>query len=532
MKGYKILSILLSLVLLIGVIPALAIAQQGAYEIVAVRPIPDNITFPDGDTLENNVWTRLYESELGINLTYEWMTPVAQYEQKLNLSLTTGRLPDVFQVNAAQLKQLVDDEMLASLSDVYESTASEYTKDVLTQDGGSALASATFAGKLMAVPKMGSGIGNTNVLWIRTEWLQALDLEAPKTMADVIAIATAFAKNDPDGNGQDDTYGLALNKDLYGMAASLEGFMNGFGGYPNIWVDGEEGRLENGAVQPEVKTALAALQALYQEGAIDPEFGTKDGYSVINGDAGQGKVGMFYGYFWNMGWLTDAKTGNEAMDWSSYALVGEAEGGALAQVAFPVNLYYVVSADCEHPEAILEMLNLQLDRCFGENAQPDVYNVDSEGRAIFEYPLIYSEPPMKNANAQKAVAAALASGDVSELDAEQKGYYEQVIAYRSGERAEGWAQNWAAEKMWGEQGSMAVINQYVDGDRLYHDRYFGTSTESMADFASILIQKQAQVFTEIIQGADIARFDQFVTDWYNLGGKQITDDVNLWNSQR
>ena len=79
---------------------------------------------------------------------------------------------------------------------------------------------------------------------------------------------------------------------------------------------------------------------------------------------------------------------------------------------------------------------------------------------------------------------------------------------------------------------MAVINQYVDGDRLYHDRYFGSSTESMADYGSILSQKQAQVFTEIIQGADVAQFDQFVTDWYKLGGKQITDDVNLWNSQR
>jgi len=507
-------------------------AGSELFDIVAVRPIPDDISFPDHDTLEDNVWTRLYASELGINLIYEWTTPAAQYDQRMNLALTSGKLPDIFQVNASQLKLLVDDERIADLSGIYGNHASEFTKSVMAQDGGSAMESATFGGKLMAIPKMGSGIGNTNVLWIRSDWLRNLGMNPPETMSDVIEIAQAFTKNDPDQNGANDTYGLALNKDLFGLGASLEGFMNGYSAYPGIWIEGSDGSLGFGDIQPEIKESLQALQNLYKDGCIDPEFGTKDFYTVVNGDAGRGNIGMFYGLFWNMGWLTDAKTGNADMEWTPYAVVGTGAGSAFVQVPFPIDTYYVVSADCERPEVAVEMLNLVLDRSFGENAQPEIYNVDSEGRPIFEYPLMYSEPPMKNLDAQKAVTAALASGDTSALNAEQKGYFDQVEAYRAGNRDEGWAQTWAAEQMWSENGSLAVINGYVSGGKLVHDRYFGPATESMASYGDILNQTKLQVYTEIIQGADINSFDEFVSRWKELGGEQITTEVNQWNNSR
>lgn len=496
----------------------------------AARPIPDDLSFPEGDTLEDNVWTRLYKDELGIDLNYIWMSPVSQYDQKLNISITSGDLPDVFQVNATQLKQLVDDEQLMDLTALYEQTASDYTKDVMNQDGGNALLSATFDEKLMAVPKMSSGIGNANVLWIRTDWLEKLGMEEPKTMADVLAIARAFTSEDPDGNGQADTFGLALNKDLWGMFASLEGFFNGYGAYPNAWIEGEDGKLKNGNVQPEMKEALQDLQALYQDGCIDPEFGVKDGFKVSE-DVSQSKFGMMYGLFWNMGWLTDAKTANPDMEWKPYAIVGKEEGGALVQVPFPITTYYVVSAKCEKPEVIFEMLNLQLEKCFGENAEPDQYNVDAGGNPIFEYPLIYSEPPMKNLDAQKAVTAALESGNTEALNAEEKGYFDQAMSYRNNEQ-ENWAISWGAEMMYGPEGALNILNSYVEQDKKYDDRYFGPSTEAMTQNAGVLSQTQLQVFTEIIMGSDIDKFDQYINDFGALGGDTITEEVNLWNSER
>ena len=500
-------------------------SSDGMITVTAARPIPNDISFPEGDDLENNVWTRLYESELGVDLVYEWMTPVAQYDQKLNISITSGDLPDMYIVNSAQLKTLADDDMLADLSGVYEEYAAPFTQDVMMQDGGNAMESATFSGKLLAIPKLDSPYGNTNVLWIRTDWLDNLGLEVPETMEDLIEVIRAFTFDDPDQNGADDTYGLAINKDLWGQFASLEGFFNGFGAYPNIWIE-KDGKLVNGNTQPEMKEALQAVQKLYAEGCIDPEFGVKDGYRVSE-DAGQGKVGVMYGLFWNMGWMSDAKVANPEMEWGAFSIVAKDGEEAVVQMPFSASSYYVVNYDAEHPEVLIQMLNLALEKCFGESAQPDVYNVDAQGNAIFEYPFIYSEPPMKNLDAQAKVTAALESGDTSALNAEEKGYYDQIAAYLDGDLL-----GWANYMNYGPSSSMAVINDYVSDGRLQSDQYFGADTEGMTRSQTILDQTQLQDFTQIIMGADISLFDDYVESWYSLGGQQITDEVNEWYSER
>ncbi|WP_313559905.1 extracellular solute-binding protein [Ruminiclostridium cellobioparum] len=487
-------------------------------EVTAVRPIPDDLKFPEGDSLENNIWTRQYESDLGIKLKYKWMTPVAQYEQKLNISIASGDIPDIFQVNSVQLKQLVEDDQLADLTGIYEKNASEYTKNVLNQDGN-ALLSATFDGKLLAIPKMGSGLGQTNVLWVRTDWLKKLNLQEPKTMDDVIKIAQAFTENDPDGNNKKDTYGFGINKDLWGMFASLEGFFNGYGAYPNTWIEDGSGNLVNGNIMPEMKTALASLKDMFSKGYIDPEFGVKDSFKV-SANVGEGKIGMLYGLFWNMGWLSDAKKANPDMTWKPFGIVGTKEGGALAQVPFPVSTYYVVNKKAANPEAIIEMLNLQLEKCFGETAEPGKYNVDQAGNPIFEYPLIYSD-------AQVKVSKALESKDTSALNAEEKGYYDQIQAYRGGDLS-----GWPTEMMYGPEGSLAVINGYATNKKVYDNRYFGPPTSTMTQKDATLSQIQLQTFTDIIMNGDINQFEKYVTDWKSLGGDAITSEVNKWNSER
>ncbi|MGG6311931.1 extracellular solute-binding protein [Paenibacillus macerans] len=490
--------------------------------VTAVRPIPDDLKFSGSDTLDNNVWTRLYESELGIKINYEWMVPIAQYEQKLNISIASNDLPDIFQVNASQLKQLATDGQLADLTAIFDEQASDYTKDVLGQDGGNALASAKFDGKLLAIPKMASGLGQANVLWIRTDWLKKLNLEEPKTIEDVNKIAEAFTKNDPDGNKANDTFGLGLNKDLWGMFASLEGYFNGYGAYPNVWVQNAAGQLESGNIQPQVKEGLLHLQKLFANGYIDPEFGVKDSFKV-SADASANKIGMFYGLFWNMGWLSEAKTANPGMEWKPYALVGTEEDGALVQVPFPISTYYVVSKNAKHPEAIIQMLNLQLEKCFGETAEPEVYNVDAAGNPIFEYPLVYSEPPMKNPDAQVKVTAALEQDDTGSLNAEELSYYNSIKAFRGGDLA-----GWGTEMMYGPEGSLAVINQYAENGKVLNDAYFGPPTDAMTQKGAILSQTQMQTFTEIIMGGDIGKFDKYVSDWKTLGGDQMTQEVNAW----
>ena len=88
-------------------------------------------------------------------------------------------------------------------------------------------------------------------------------------------IAEAFTTRDPDGNGKDDTYAMAVTKDLYSGAMGTEGFFAGYHSYPNMWMKTDDGTLAWGSVLPETKDALKALADMYAAGELDPEFGIK-----------------------------------------------------------------------------------------------------------------------------------------------------------------------------------------------------------------------------------------------------------------
>lgn len=504
---------------------------EPAIDLSAVRYLQDGIEFVDGESIDNNVWSRAYADELGINLTYQWTTTQAQYAQKLNVSIASEQLPDLMWVDAAQLKRMVEDDMLADLSSVYSEYAADFTKKVLSDDGGSALEAATFGGKLYGLPHIQSGYGSTEVLFIREDWLTKLNLSAPETMDDVIAIAKAFAKNDPDGNGKDDTYGLAMNNGLIAnnnlAYAVLDGFFNSYHAYPSIWVETGNG-LEYGGIQPEMKTALAALQELYKEGAIDPEFGVKDA-SKVSEDVNASKIGMFYGYFWNAYWIQSGVVNDPNVSWIIVPIPSADSSPAKAMVPFATTYYTVVSKDCKNPEAAVKMYNLVLEKMFGDTAEPDVYNSTSDGLPVFDYAYSYGEPPLKNLDAQKAVCKALEDGDTSKLNAEQMGYYNGCVEYlNTGDK-----NLWGNYMMYGPEGGLAVINDYVDNGKTETDRYYGAPTDGMAEYNATLDKLALETFTKIIIGtASIDEFDTFVENWLKLGGQQITDEVNAWYSSR
>jgi carbohydrate ABC transporter substrate-binding protein, CUT1 family (TC 3.A.1.1.-) len=106
--------------------------------------------------------------------------------QKINVTLASGDLPDVITVNASQLKQLADAGQIEDMTKYYNDYASPLTKEVYTKEGSSVLDSATFDGKLMAIPNADASIESAQFLWIRADWLKKLGLEPPKTMEDLL----------------------------------------------------------------------------------------------------------------------------------------------------------------------------------------------------------------------------------------------------------------------------------------------------------------------------------------------------------
>ncbi|WNQ10890.1 extracellular solute-binding protein [Paenibacillus aurantius] len=509
-------------------------APTGKYDppivVTDIRPYDDNTKFAPGDSSDNNLWSKKYEEKLGIKIKYLWTLqgPIDQYYQKLNVAIASNDLADIVTVNAQQLKQLAEAGQIADLTSVFDKYATPFVKKTMNEDGGTALKSATFGGKLLAIPRIGSDIDEVPMLWVRTDWLKKLNLPEPKTMADVLAISEAFTNKNPDGDGKADTFGLALSKDLNGGFPGFEGFLNGYHAYYNVWLKDASGKLVNSNIQPEMKTALGELQKLYKAKQIDKEFGTKDGAKIAE-MVTSGKIGMYYGLYWTPAWpLQDGKNLDPNMEWHAYPLPSVDGKPSDAQVPFSVAQYYVVRKNAEHPEAAVKMLNLWMEESFNSPPSQEKPDPRQEGIETFKHAIIAGEPITKNMGVYTHVAAALKAKDPSSLTPVELGVYNDIMAYEKGDN-----KKWFNENIYGLDGSFKIIDYYVKNNLIRRSEFFGSPTQAMGEKGSTLDTLLKETFTKIIMGAaSIDEFDKFVEDWKKLGGDQITKEVNEWKTKQ
>ncbi len=495
-------------------------------ELSTVRILGESIVFPEGQSIENNAWYEDYKNTLGINLKNKWVVSHHSGEQKMNVAIASGDLPDIFAVNAIQFKRLIEADMIMDLTEIYNRYASPLTKKILAQNRTS-LPSATFDSKLMAIPNTQSAIDYAHLVWIRTDWLQALDLPEPKSMNDLLKISEAFSRFNPDGNSQTKTVGLILTKDLIDGYGGYEGFMQGFHAYPMFWVKDKEGRLAYGSIQPEVRAALLQLQEMYKRGEIDREFGIKDMAKAAD-VAASGNNGIVFGQMWNPLWpFQSSKEKNSQIQWQAYPLVSIDNNPARPGIKAASTEYYVVKKGAAHPEALIKMLNLFVERIWGEHTTPEQFEklYASNGIEHHNYAAVQAWPSRKNLDIYLKVTEALQTNDTSKLNMEQLYTYNSIQTHLQGT---GGAMEWAYERVFGEQGSFSVINQYLKDELLVYDEFYGLPTPTMAEKNTILERIEMEVFTNIIMGASIENFDKFVQDWWEIGGSQITKEVNEW----
>ncbi|MCY9659947.1 extracellular solute-binding protein [Paenibacillus chondroitinus] len=483
-----------------------------------------------GESFEDNRWTRLYKEQLGITIKNNWVVKGSdtsdQYLQKLNVTLASGDLPDIIPVNATQLKQLADSGQIEDMTAWYEKYAAPLTKEILSQEGKSPFDAATIDGKLMAIPQVDSSLERAMFIWIRTDWLKKLGLQPPKTMADVQTISKAFAEKDPDGNGKKDTFGLGLNKALWGGAVGLEGFMAGYKAYPNMWITDASGKLMFGGIQPEVKKALQALQGMFKNGEIDQEFGIKDGGKVAEQIAA-GKIGMEYGEQWNSIWPLQLNRNNDpSAQWQAFPIVSESGDTPKVPLRFSTSKFFAVKKGFKHPEAVIKLFNMHLEKNFGQTAEFDKYYAPPEAESVWQLSPVTPSPVKKNVEAFRAIDAARKANNFSTLKGEAKTIQGKIEAFNSGSK-EGFAL-WGWERIYGPEGSEGVVDQYDKNSQFLMDKFVGAPTPTMVERKSTLEKLMNETYTKIIMGGSVDEFDKFVKDWTKLGGEQITKEVNEW----
>ena len=118
---------------------------------------------------------------------------------------------------------------------------------------------------------------------------------------------------------------------------------------------------------------------------------------------------------------------------------------------------------------------------------------------------------------------ALAKHDPSGLNLETQWRYRIIQAYFE----QGIKEAWVEVATNGPNGSSAILSQ-IAGDRGLLNRFYGPPTPTMATKMPTLQTMEAEMVTKVIMGNSIDLFDQFVQNWYQTGGTDIVNEVNLW----
>ncbi|NSW52268.1 MAG: extracellular solute-binding protein [Anaerolineae bacterium] len=491
----------------------------------SVMAVDATVKFLGDNDIYNNVWTRAYSQLLGIDMDYQWVADGSMFNEKLGLSINSGQIPDMFRVTPAQMQLYYEAGLLADLTDVYEQEASENTRDVLNQNP-TALKAATIDGKLIGIPLTDAPVATASLLWVRQDWMDQLGIAAPTSIADVMEISRRFTEEDPNGNGVDDTIGLCITQNLWGAVASLQGFFNGYHAYPTIWYE-KEGSLVYGSVQPEMREALLALQKMYAEGQIDQEFGVKD-INQVTETIAQGQCGMQFGVWWNPYHPLNLSQQNDPTAfWTAFPIPSVDDQVAKSQYTSNVGALLVVRNGYEHPEALIRMVNFWTDNILDseddEIRRIFLGDIEAPDVVLYKYTNVQLWEPDATLIGGKKLREALASKDPSGLDLDAQWRYRIIQAYFE----QGILEAWVEVATNGPNGAVSILEQ-IAVDRGMMNQFYGVPTPAMAEKMPTLQTMEDVMITKVIMGDSIELFDQFVEDWYQLGGSEIVEEVNTW----
>jgi len=217
----------------------------------------------------------IIRDKLGINLKYVIMPTGADGEAKLNASAAANALPDFVQMVSASgdvrgtLFRLVDLGLVAPVGDLMplmpERVNTHYTDPFLID-------LVTFNGQQYGFPEL-PPLPKREGLVIRKDWLDNLGLEPPTTLDELFEVAQAFTEQDPDGNGQADTYGLGGFINGPGLGNRFD-FILGAYGVPGVWNFKDPANFGLNVRDPQYPEALAFFKSVVDAKVIDPDWPT------------------------------------------------------------------------------------------------------------------------------------------------------------------------------------------------------------------------------------------------------------------
>ncbi|NMA95870.1 MAG: extracellular solute-binding protein [Clostridiales bacterium] len=282
--------------------------------------------------------------------------PVNNYGDRLNIVMASGDLPDIIFLNntGALYHGWAKDGLLLELDDYFNDSMPNASK-VLTDDELSVVRVPSLENGLYSLPRVQTKSYDSIIY--REDWLKALDMKVPETPEEFAKTMLAFAKEDPDGNGKDDTFGWSYNRAMGPLYRSL---VSGFNIRPES-VPNEDGDYEIMQAQEGYMVFIDWLRDMYKNGALDPEWYLTTTYEDDD-KWNAGKLGAVYANKINDHLVGGGTQKIKDVDTEAKLTVGpplRQEGQSVADVYYNPQVWgnYAVNAESENIDHAIAFLD-------------------------------------------------------------------------------------------------------------------------------------------------------------------------------
>ncbi len=430
------------------------------------------------------------------------------YKEKLTTTFSTGSIPDLvgFEGGDANYVKYAKQNAFLPLDDYIDDYPTlQRVPDAIWD-------SLRVDGKIYAIPNYLNPAPQSTA--IRTDWLENLGLEMPTNYEELKEVALAFTNDDPDGNGEDDTYGILTTvgpNNIFPFHAQ--------GPYwdpETYYTKNEDGNFIPTRIGDGWKELVTMFHDLYQEGALNRDFhtlSTQDG----NTEFYSGKTGIWIFSIWT-GFDEYARTLVDLEPNASIAPIPAFEDPT-GKTGWKMNRGYssltTLSAELAGDEGkikrILDMIEFGRQYYPEEEQTPDNEDFDwiqgKEGQG-------YSMVDGKAEQVETASADGLAP----------EHYLPDAKPYLPEEANPSEWKNLQTEVL--QNAGQKFEEMHKQQDYFYQKRLLvqsPTENELGQELKQFLVDEHAKM---IVGERPLSDWDAVVEEWYAMGGDKIVEEYN------
>ena len=242
---------------------ATAESTESAYQLDKITVVVDGTFNADLDAGQEE-WEQAWEDAVGIEIEIKQQDH-SSYTDAIGRLFASGDYPDVILLNASQYAEYAKTGLLWDMTEAYDNA--DFNSRIATPEVN---LNQRIDGKQYGIA---TGLGGGCITYVKKAWLDAVGMNAEDItdFDSYYAMLKAFTEQDPDGNGLNDTYGVAAAGFL-GSEAPYTNYLPEFyqDAYPGFIQD-DNGVWYDGFDTDSMKAALVRLQTAYADGVIDPE---------------------------------------------------------------------------------------------------------------------------------------------------------------------------------------------------------------------------------------------------------------------